>query len=114
MPISLVLLSVYTNTKLIAEYTTSATTIVNISSCISHVAKPPSGLVETSDEQFLKRVIGEEKGEGKLCKGKVFVVKEPVKVYQESSSDPYTIAPMELLGPRRPTPNTLMKYLGPI
>ncbi|MDE1464316.1 hypothetical protein [Spartinivicinus poritis] len=65
---------------------TKNTSNFNDINCVGEVTNPPQGMVETNDEQLLNSALGAS-GEGKLCKGKVFVATEPVKVYRVWNSD---------------------------
>lgn len=59
-------------------------------SCVGEVVKPPEGLREVQDDALLASAMGQP-GRGALCKGKVFLVEQPVTVYRVyDSSKPYT------------------------
>lgn len=50
-------------------------------SCVGEVAAPPEELAQVEDADLLQEAIGAEH-EGKLCMGRVFIVREPVTVYR--------------------------------
>lgn len=60
------------------------------SPCAGTVIDPPAGLTEITDTELLQSALGST-GQGKLCIGKVFIVKTPVTVYRVwDSSKSYT------------------------
>ncbi|WPB59296.1 hypothetical protein [Xylophilus sp. GOD-11R] len=58
--------------------------------CVGDIEEPPIGMVAASDESLLTEAIGLP-GNGALCKGRVFVVDKPVRVFRVwDGSKPHT------------------------
>ena len=64
-----------------SKITVASTSTTNATTCIGDIQPVPAGLVAIDDPELLQAALGKPM-QGRLCKGQVFVARQPVLVYR--------------------------------